>query len=209
MPASLPRPLFGGAISLPLPIDYIDASDLRQIPDNQEVFLSPTSDTSVILEVLGLVEEGAAKTDLWEAAKFHFGSLAHDNAALASNITTPQENIPAPPQQEVSASDLANLPTPKPVVIAGTQTIHKYSHDPRGGPRPGHEGDAPDDVFIGLALWRINLQIGKERKRADLVLSINVPAGAGTKERDVAERWFKAAADELRIEDWGLFANEV
>jgi hypothetical protein len=46
-----------------------DPSDLRQIPDNQEVFLSPTSDTSVILEVLGLVEEGAAATDLWEAAK--------------------------------------------------------------------------------------------------------------------------------------------
>lgn len=44
-------------------------SDLRQIPDNQEVFLSPSSDTSVILEVLGLVGDGAAKTDLWEAAK--------------------------------------------------------------------------------------------------------------------------------------------
>lgn len=25
MPASLPRPLFGGAVSLPLPVDYIDA----------------------------------------------------------------------------------------------------------------------------------------------------------------------------------------
>lgn len=93
-------------------------------------------------------------------------------------------------------------------MIAGTQTIHKYSHDPRGGPRPGHEGDAPDDVFIGLALWRINLDVGGKRKRADLVLSFNVPAGAGKEERDAAESWFRGAAEELKIVDWGLFADE-
>jgi hypothetical protein len=46
-----------------------DCSDLRQIPDNQEVFLSPDSDTSLVIEVLGLVEEGLAGSDLWEAAK--------------------------------------------------------------------------------------------------------------------------------------------
>lgn len=44
-------------------------SDLRQIPDNQEVFLSPNSDTSVIVELLSLVTEHGAKDDLWEAAK--------------------------------------------------------------------------------------------------------------------------------------------
>lgn len=49
---------------------YTDiSSDLRQIPDNQEVFLSPSSDTSLVVEVLGLVEEGQAGRDLWEAAK--------------------------------------------------------------------------------------------------------------------------------------------
>lgn len=42
---------------------------MRQIPDNQEVFLSSNSDTSVIVELLAAVEEGGAKDDLWEAAK--------------------------------------------------------------------------------------------------------------------------------------------
>lgn len=42
---------------------------MRQVPDNQEVFLSPSSETSVIIEILGMVEEGGAATDLWEAAK--------------------------------------------------------------------------------------------------------------------------------------------
>lgn len=44
-------------------------SDLRQVPDNQEVFLSPSSETSVIVEILSMVEEGEAQSDLWEAAK--------------------------------------------------------------------------------------------------------------------------------------------
>ena len=45
-------------------------SDLRQIPDNQEVFLSPSSDTSVVIVVLAMVEEGMARDDLWEAVKY-------------------------------------------------------------------------------------------------------------------------------------------
>ena len=86
------RELFGGAITLSVPQTYADAryvprlpsssggsisgirprlthSDLRQIPDNQEVFLSSSSDTSLVVEILALVEEGQAATDLWQAAK--------------------------------------------------------------------------------------------------------------------------------------------
>lgn len=41
---------------------------MRQVPDNQEVFLSPDSDTSIIIEILAPVDEGGADQDLWEAA---------------------------------------------------------------------------------------------------------------------------------------------
>lgn len=44
-------------------------SDIRQVPDTQEVFLSQTSDTSVVVEILECVEEGEAKTDLRAAAR--------------------------------------------------------------------------------------------------------------------------------------------
>ena len=47
--------LFGGAISIYLDGNYMDASDLRQVPDNQEVLLSRDSDVSVIVEVLQCV----------------------------------------------------------------------------------------------------------------------------------------------------------
>jgi hypothetical protein len=44
--------LFGGAIEVILPKSILIASTVRQIPDNQEVFLSTTSDDLIIIELL-------------------------------------------------------------------------------------------------------------------------------------------------------------
>lgn len=142
--------------------------------------------------------------------RFHFASLAHDNAALSSHITTTPTPTPAPAPVETTSANLALLPTPAPVLIAGTQTVHKYSHDPTGAPRPGHESDMPDSVYIALALWRVNVLVTDTgaRKRADLVLSFNVPASAGGEERERVEGWFKEAVGDMKIVDWGLFGDE-
>ncbi|OAP58932.1 hypothetical protein AYL99_06229 [Fonsecaea erecta] len=53
------RQLYGGAITVELPVDLIDSSDIRQIPDHQEVFLSPTTLTSIIFEINDYVRPGA------------------------------------------------------------------------------------------------------------------------------------------------------
>ncbi|KAK5937603.1 hypothetical protein PMZ80_010223 [Knufia obscura] len=45
------RGLYGGAITVSLPADSIDGSDLRQIPDHQEVFLRQDTLTSIIFEI--------------------------------------------------------------------------------------------------------------------------------------------------------------
>ncbi|ODN95336.1 hypothetical protein L198_04732 [Cryptococcus wingfieldii CBS 7118] len=201
-----PRPLFGGAIALALPQDSIDASDLRQIPDNQEVFLFPHSDTALVLEVLELVEEGGAKDDLWEAAKFHFGSIAHDNASLSSTILTPPPSSPIPSTPSTSTPSQIKATT-----LAGTQQIHKFSHDPTGAPREGHEADVPDQVWIGLALWRVWIEGAAGRKKADVVLSVNVnlsaEGGEGAKEQHLVEGWFAQAVDSFKVEDFGLFGD--
>jgi hypothetical protein len=44
--------LFGGAIEALIPAHFQDASQFRQIPDNQEVFVAGDSDDSVIIELL-------------------------------------------------------------------------------------------------------------------------------------------------------------
>lgn len=80
-PVPSTRPLFGGAISTSTPSTYTDASQIRQIPDNQEVLLDPSSDCSLIIE---LVERIDASDEA--AINEHFSSLCQDNDATSSQI---------------------------------------------------------------------------------------------------------------------------
>lgn len=60
------RPLFGGAISSTFPVRFQDVSNIRQVPDHQEVFVDPARDESLIFELLDLkgeVEDGGSA--LW------------------------------------------------------------------------------------------------------------------------------------------------
>ncbi|PGH26593.1 hypothetical protein AJ80_01722 [Polytolypa hystricis UAMH7299] len=52
-------PLYGGAMAVDIPANYQHASTLRQVPDNQEVFLSPTTLTNIIIEINERVEQQA------------------------------------------------------------------------------------------------------------------------------------------------------
>lgn len=102
----------------------------------------------------------------------------------------------------------------------GTQRIHKFSHDPSGAPRAGHEGDVPDEVLVVLALWRCWYEPSSSgtgtgsgaggKKRADVVLSINVNLSAADAdlERQRVEKVFEDAVESFGIQDWGLFADE-
>ena len=142
--------------------------------------------------------------------RFHFDSIAHDNAALTSKILTPsspQNPLPSP------SSSISLASTPSPTILTGLQTIHKFSHDPSGAPRPGHEADQADSVWIGLALWRVNLAEGGRRKKADVVCSVNVnlsaPDGKGEEEQRAVEEWWKASVGSLAIRDFDLFGDEA
>ncbi|XP_020959903.1 probable ran guanine nucleotide release factor isoform X2 [Arachis ipaensis] len=46
------RPLFGGKLSSLFPHRFQDVSDIRQVPDHQEVFADATRDESLIFELL-------------------------------------------------------------------------------------------------------------------------------------------------------------
>jgi hypothetical protein len=50
------RSLYGGAISISLPKSFEDISNIRLVPDNQEVFVDRFSEDSVIIEVLESVD---------------------------------------------------------------------------------------------------------------------------------------------------------
>lgn len=70
-------PLFGGAAGCELPINWVDASNVRQVPDNQEVYLDTESEQSVIIEIL----EFQAEVSDEKACEFFFADLANADGA--------------------------------------------------------------------------------------------------------------------------------
>ncbi|PVI07724.1 Mog1p/PsbP-like protein [Periconia macrospinosa] len=75
-----PTPLFGGAITVDLPSTYGDTSQIRQVPDHQEVYLDTNGYSGVIFEILEYVD----KPDE-EALQYHFADLV-DGTGDATNL---------------------------------------------------------------------------------------------------------------------------
>lgn len=126
--------------------------------------------------------------------RFHFSSLAHDNSALSSNIST----VDLPSSSSTTANGSADSSRPEvqgPTVLKGTQTVSKFN-------RPAEEADT---VLIQLALWRI------PSKNADVTLCVNFPIkmGESGEERDPVEarKVFESAVRSFEIKDFGLFAG--
>ena len=170
--------------------------NLRQVPDNQEVFLYPDSSISMIVEVLERVpqneDDGAARFDGPSISlmicpimisRFHFDSLAHDNSALSSSV-----------ESVTKTWNERGDKTPSPTVLKGTQLVRKFN------------STVPDKIYILLALFRV------ESKNADLVLSMNIPPH--TAEGDInedkshqAQCDFETAVESLQIIKFDLFAG--
>lgn len=76
-----PAELFGGAITTVVPESFVDASNFREVPDNQEVFVSMSdedADVSIIVDILERVEpEGAVSEEEedMKAMEVHFADV--------------------------------------------------------------------------------------------------------------------------------------
>ena len=66
--------LFGGALSASVPASFADVSDIRQVPDHQEVWLDRNGFTSIVFEILERVE----KPDV-EALKYHLQDIVEED----------------------------------------------------------------------------------------------------------------------------------
>ncbi|CDP00320.1 unnamed protein product [Coffea canephora] len=80
---SAERPLFGGAISSTFPLRFQDVSNIRQVPDHQEVFVDPARDESLIFELLDFKADVA---DNGSATWFLQDLAAEQNAEGATVI---------------------------------------------------------------------------------------------------------------------------
>lgn len=187
-------PLFGGALSAALPRSAVDVSGLREVPDNQEVFAHPSTDQSLIVELL----EYQQQVDDQHAATYHFEDIASSNKALgpgALQVThlaplTPPD--PAPPDLVLSACSTA-------WVLTGTQRVSKFNEE------------AENNVTLNLGLFRLP-QFG-----TDVLVTFNDPqsisphsssAGGGAA-REPQDPWtlqdFQLLLQTLTLHDPGLF----
>eukprot|EP00611_Tribonema_gayanum_P002669 TRINITY_DN1200_c0_g1_i5.p1 TRINITY_DN1200_c0_g1~~TRINITY_DN1200_c0_g1_i5.p1 ORF type:complete len:176 (-),score=41.84 TRINITY_DN1200_c0_g1_i5:1581-2063(-) len=81
MDAEGTRPLFGGAMKCQLPPDWRDLSELRQVPDNQEVYVD-ADNNSIVIELLELqpgLESGSS-------ARHYFQDLAVANESQDTTV---------------------------------------------------------------------------------------------------------------------------
>ncbi|SAM03386.1 hypothetical protein [Absidia glauca] len=181
--------LFGGAIYTTIKSSYVDASDLRQIPDNQEVFLDMNTQQSLIIELLEKVEHLNE-----DCAKFHFEQIAEQNNATSYSIKS----------IEHASVDVAAPKLPLDTTIyfvRGIQNVAKFNEE------------AVNHVELVMAVVRL------EKVETDLIISLNAPiqvAPTSSEMKDVnlvepaapiarIVDEIKLVVQGLEIHDWGLF----
>lgn len=170
---------------------------IREVPVTQEVYISPDSHDSVIIEILERVSQSdsveAARSTIcispraylaltFAFSRFHFEAIAHDNDAVSFSV----DDV-----NEVPINNIVDIPFI--TILHGRQGVRKFNRT------------SVDDVRISLALYRL------EQKGVDLVLSRNLPmrvedAAVRTEEQyDAAKETFRSIATSLRIVDFDLF----
>lgn len=189
--------LFGGAMGCSLPTTFFDASEVRQVPDNQEVFTDSKTGVSIIIELLSLQTVGNE-----ESANFFFQDLAQANGATSSQITERQSSLQ--PQQVPLIPFHSSPGCQYACTSYGMQDVSKYTN----------EQGSENKVFIALAVLRF-----PSPTATDILITISAPQmlAAGSSENRVIERL--VPTDQVKellhhilrtivIHDWGLFVPE-
>ncbi|RYC56658.1 hypothetical protein CHU98_g9550 [Xylaria longipes] len=194
-------PLFGGALVCDLPTNFADVSLLRQVPDNQEVYIDKDGFTSIIVEINERVgSEGSTAEIDGAALTTHLEEVVgEDVERLKVWNTTPTQFSKL--DEDIPAYTLIATLSPHAPPSTGA--------DSSGTPRPG----TPDFTAIILTLVRL------EREHTDILITVNVPHIRGEYDEDDVDlqlgkqgRLIGDAVDyasriweSFRVKDWGLF----
>lgn len=181
------HPLFGGALSAVLPHSATDISELREIPDNQEVFAHAHTDQSLIVE---LVEYQGQVADQ-DAARYHFEDIAGSNKALEPGAFKVTDVVPLS-KSEVSLSHCSSA-----WMLTGTQCVSKFNEEAR------------NVVTLHLGLFRL------PQFSTDVLITFNDPqsispdSSSATSAEAHRESWtmldFQRLLQTLTLHNPGLF----
>ncbi|KAI0969056.1 hypothetical protein F4678DRAFT_440799 [Xylaria arbuscula] len=191
-------PLFGGALVCELPTNFADVSQLRQVPDNQEVYIDKDGFTSIIVEINERVGDSGSSAEIdGRALTTHLEEVVGDDVErLKVWNTTPtqfsklEDDIPA---YTLIATLSPNVPPPKEADSA--------------------RAAAPDFTAIVLTLVRL------EHERTDILITVNVPHIRGEYDEEEVDLqlgkqgqligdavdYASRIWESFRVKDWGLF----
>ena len=176
---------FGGAIGVSISGasisgGWLDASDVRPVPDHQEVWLE-RADTARAL-IVELLELAADAADGDAAARLHFEELASSNDAEGSTI---HQNLTMPPTGTTPL--LRPAPPTGPQLLRGVQRLAEGAR-----------------LHVWMAVVRL------PRVGTDLVVSISRPVAGTAAEGVVATEdleLLRAVVASLEVRDWSLFGG--
>ncbi|KAB8071140.1 hypothetical protein BDV29DRAFT_159761 [Aspergillus leporis] len=206
------RDFYGSAIKGLVPQGWLDASGLRDIPDHQEVHLSPTTLTTQIFEINQYVTP--SETTTLPPLLLPTGATPDERAALYHLYDLCDENdtveiITAP--TKVTMEKFPALTPAYRGVVAVTSPKNESREAGVGGAVAGSSAE-------GLLTRKVSLHyllVRLEEKETDLVVFVNVPheefekrgdLGALEGEEELARGLIGGLVEGLEVRDWGLFA---
>lgn len=183
------RALFGGSLSAVIPSGASDISELREVPDNQEVFAHPHTDQSLIVELL----EYQAQVSDEDAARFHFEDVAGSNQALEPGACQ-VSGVAALPRAQLALAECSCA-----WALTGTQRVSKFDEEAR------------NTVSVHLGVFRL------PQFSTDVVVTFNDPQSISPRSSSASaaargQPWtlqdFQRLLNTLSLHDPGLFGQE-
>lgn len=193
------REFYGGAIAGAIPAGWIDSSDLREVPDHQEIYLSPTTLSNFILEVNEAVPNNEALAHLDQqqqqstapaggvhanketidkaAVNYHLHDLCDEGDTIQAVIPPAPISLPRfkPEHQARAYKGLASFTTPKTQRKGGGRvpgSVDGSVATTTMGASGGVGGtDAPQVSRLSCHYLLVRL----EKQETDLLAFMNVP----------------------------------
>ncbi|EQB58236.1 ran-interacting Mog1 protein [Colletotrichum gloeosporioides Cg-14] len=186
-------PLYGGALVCDLPEKFADVSKLREVPDNQEVWIDQDGFTSIIFDITERVGPAGSSPEI-------------DGRAMTTHLEElVGEDIDTVKVWNTTETSFSRLSTEVPAyTLIATQT-----------PKSKSGSAAPDFTAIILTLLRL------EKESTDILITINVPHIKGEyDEEDVdlelgkqgkligdAVEYAARIWETFKVKDWTLFVE--
>ena len=187
--SSFVRPLFGGAVTCNIPDGFVDISDFRQVPSDQECW----GDTAGRLLVMEILEQQTSIPNDG-AAEFFFRDLAESNG-----ITSP-EDFRFSSFQENEQFHPVQLP-PQSVFCFG-KGFQRISRG-KDNDLSGNSCNSQDPRWVGIDLGLIRLP----SVQAEILVTLSVSDESNPQETTATSELFRRIFSSIQIQDWGLFGG--